>query len=93
MDRQLGRSLVKKQDDVAGEVFHSCVGWIEDPTGTSSKALQCLEFGRVGYEFLQRIGGLLLGAIGCGHGWSSRGEGLKVGPGRFARNDFKINWH
>jgi hypothetical protein len=61
----------KKEDDVTREVFHSSVGWREDPTGTSSSnALQSLEFGRVGDEFLQRIGGLLVGAIGGVHCWS-----------------------
>ena len=63
------------------------VGWIEDPTGTSSNVLQSLEFGRVGDEFLLRIGGLLVGAIGGVHGWSCRGEGLQEGPGRVAPQD------
>jgi hypothetical protein len=36
----------------------------------SSNALQSLEFGRLGGEFLQRIGGLIVGAIGGSHGWS-----------------------
>ena len=51
---------------------------------TSSNAFQFLEFRRLVDEFLQRVGGLLLGAIGGGHGRSSRGEGLKEGPGRVA---------